>query len=74
MTEFVQLCSQIISNLGVPVGCLIGSFWLLNKQREDHKAEVDALRTQFNSTQTEITKAINNNTVALEKLVAKING
>lgn len=44
--EWLDAIVQIFSNLGVPVGCLVASFWLLNKERIDHKEEVTELRNQ----------------------------
>ena len=48
---------QIVSNLGVPVACLVAMFWMLNKEREDHKLESE-----------KFVEAINNNTVVMTKL------
>lgn len=72
--EWLDAIVQIFSNLGVPVGCLVASFWLLNKERIDHKEEVTELRKQHDIAESEMIKAINNNTIALEKLVSKLNG
>lgn len=52
---------NIFSNLAVPVACLIVTFWLWNKEREDHKAE-----------QKELTQAISNNTLVIQKLIDKM--
>lgn len=52
---------QIFSNLGVPVACLVAMFWMLNKEREDHKLESD-----------KFVEAINNNTVVMTKLVERM--
>ena len=57
MEEVVNL----FSNLAVPVACLIVTFWLWNKEREDHKAE-----------QKELTQAISNNTLVIQKLIDKM--
>ena len=43
---------SLFSNLAVPVACLIATFYLWNKEREDHKQE-----------QKELTEAIANNTL-----------
>ena len=57
--EFDAIVS-LFSNLAVPVACLIATFWLWNKEREDHKQE-----------QKELTEAVNNNTLAINKLIDK---
>ena len=54
---------SLFSNLAVPVACLIATFYLWNKEREDHKPE-----------QKELTEAIANNTVVMQKLVDKLGG
>jgi hypothetical protein len=53
---------SLFSNLAVPVACLIATFTLWNKEREDHKQE-----------QKELTEAVNNNTLALNKLVDRLD-
>ena len=51
----------LFSNLAVPVACLVATFWLWNKEREDHKSE-----------QKELSEAIHNNTVVIQKLIDKL--
>ena len=53
---------SLFSNLAVPVACLIATFYLWNKEREDHKQE-----------QKELTEAIANNTLVMQKLVDKLD-
>jgi hypothetical protein len=48
--------------LAVPVACLVATFYLWNKEREDHKQE-----------QKELTEAIANNTLVMQKLVDKLD-
>ena len=52
---------QIVSNLGVPVACLVAMFWMLNKEREDHHLESE-----------KFVEAINNNTVDMTKLAERL--
>lgn len=52
---------SLFSNLAVPVACLVATFYLWNKEREDHKEE-----------QKELTKAIENNTLVIQNLVNKL--
>ena len=53
----VSLMTQLITNMGFPIACVIALFWFWNKEREDHKEELQ-----------QITTALNNNTQALIKL------
>ena len=47
----------IISNLGFPISCAVAMFWMMNKERENHKEEMQ-----------KVTEALNNNTLALTEL------
>ena len=53
---------SLFSNLAVPVACLIATFYLWNKDREDHKQELK-----------ELTEAIANNPLLMQKLVDKLD-
>lgn len=58
----VSALQTLIANLGFPIACVIAMFWMWNKEREDHKAEIQ-----------EVTKAIENNTIAVTKLLEKLD-
>mgnify|MGYP003290134078 CR=1 FL=1 len=51
------MLQQIIGTLGFPIACVIAMFWMWNKEREDHKTEMQNM-----------TDALNNNTQALIKI------
>ena len=53
----ITAVTGVIQNLGFPIACVIAMFYMLNKEREDHKAESDKW-----------TEAIHNNTIAMTKL------
>ena len=60
--ENLTIIGEFIGSYGFPmVMCLI-MFWYMNKERDDHKAEVTAM-----------TDAINNNTIALEAIKDKLD-
>lgn len=59
----VGVITQLIGSLGFPIAMCIAMMWMLNKQTEQHKEEMN-----------KITDALNNNTVALTQLSAKIEG
>lgn len=84
IAKVLELFTQVVSNLGVPVGLLIGCFWLLNKEREDHKAEVTAereahkaevkeLSESFANGTKEMITAINNNTLVMQSIRDKLS-
>lgn len=53
----ITAITTAIQNLGFPIACVIAMFYMLNKEREDHKAESDKW-----------TEAIHNNTIAMTQL------
>lgn len=57
----VNIITQIISNLGFPIACVIAMFWMLNKERDAHKAET-----------AELSKAIENNTQVMTQVLDKL--
>lgn len=59
----VEVITQLIGNLGFPIVCVYAMFWMMNKEREEHAEESRIFR-----------EAIENNTLALNKLIDKLNG
>ena len=57
----IDIVSQVVSNLGFPIACVIVMFFMWNKEREDHKTEADKW-----------IEAINNNTLVMEKLLERL--
>ena len=57
----IEAIMSLFSNLAVPVACLVATFWLWNKEREDHTTE-----------QKELSEAVNNNTLVIQKLLDKM--
>ena len=58
----ITVITQLIGSLGFPIACVIAMFFFWNKEREDHKQE-----------QKELTEAIANNTLVMQKLVDKLD-
>lgn len=59
----VEVLTTIINNVGFPIATFFACAWYINKQSDSHKEEIN-----------NITNAINNNTIALTKLVDKLEG
>ena len=75
---------SFIKDFGFPIACCIALFIMLMKQNKGHTEEVASLRdaiydlktstAEANAQQSkELVQAINNNTLALQKLVDKID-
>ena len=58
----VATITQLIGSLGFPVACVIAMFYFWNKEREDHKLEMQKM-----------VEALNNNTLALVKIETAID-
>lgn len=58
-----QVITTIINNVGFPIATFFVCAWYINKQSDNHKEEI-----------SKITEALNNNTVALTKLVERLGG
>lgn len=54
--------TALITSVGFPIVVCLICFWYINKMQETHKAET-----------AELSKALNNNTVVMQKLVDKLN-
>ena len=81
MQDFIT----IIQSVGFPIACAVAMFVLLNNEQKNHKAEEEELNKALtemkmsfadalNDQQKEITQAINNNTIVMQKLVDKLGG
>ena len=81
MQDFIQ----IIQSVGFPIACAVAMFVFLNNEQKSHKEEeariqqtVSDLKISFAEAlyaqQKEVTQAINNNTVVMQKLVDKLGG
>ena len=57
-----DVITQLVSNLGFPIACVIAMFYMWNKEREAHKEESDKW-----------IEAINNNTRVMEKVLTKLD-
>lgn len=53
----IGVLTQLIGSLGFPIACVVAMFFFWNKEREDHKTEMQKM-----------TEALNNNTLALIKI------
>lgn len=58
----VNATTQLISSVGFPIALCVYMIYTMQKQSENHKSEIN-----------ELSKTIENNTIAIVKLVEKID-
>lgn len=63
----------IISSVGFPIVACIGMGWFVKYQTDNNNKEVAEMRKEHNEEINKVTDALNNNTLALQKLCDKID-
>ena len=64
---------QAISSLGFPIVACIAIAWYFNKVNENYRADIKELNSQNREQLDKLTEAISNNTVAVARLVEKLD-
>ena len=59
---------QLISSVGFPIVACLGMGWYVKYQTDSYKEEVKDMRREHKEEIGKITDALNNNTIALQKL------
>lgn len=64
----VQTVTTLITSVGFPIVCCLGMAWYVKDQTDKHRADIKALQEEHSKEMKEVTTALNNNTMAIEKL------
>jgi hypothetical protein len=64
----VQDLIQAVTTVGFPIVCCGAMMWYVKYVTDANRDEVSKLNEQHKQEMTEVTQAINNNTIALQKL------
>ena len=71
MTE-LSTVSQLITTIGFPIVMCGAMAWFIKDTSDKHREEVIRLNEQHNNEMQQVTEALNNNTLALQKLCDKL--
>ena len=74
----------LIQTVGFPIACAVAMFLMLNNEQKAHKEETQQLtatitdlkisfQDSINQQKTDMVTALNNNTLALQKLIDKLD-
>lgn len=66
--------SDIISTVGFPIVCFIMCGWYVKYREDKNDEKFDKLNSQHDEETRRMTDALNNNTMAIQKLTDKLGG
>ena len=66
--------TQMITTVGFPIVMCGAMAWYVKDTNDKHREEVQQLNNQHKEEMEQVTEALNNNTLALQKLCDKIGG
>jgi cytochrome c-type biogenesis protein CcmH/NrfF len=64
---------QLNGSYGFPIVACVVMAWFVYDTTQKHRQEVENLNNQHKEEMTEVTKALNNNTLALQRLCDKLD-
>ena len=64
---------QIISAVGFPIVAAVGCAYFVKWQYEQNQKQIESMRAEHKEEVVNMTKAIENNTIALTRLIEKID-
>ena len=64
----VNAILQAVGSLGFPIVCAIAAGWYVKYMTDRNREDIDKLNEQHQKEMKEVTAALNNNTLALQKL------
>ena len=59
---------QFIQTVGFPAVCVVGMAWFVKYITDQHHVEINKMNDQHRTEMAEVTAALNNNTLAIQKL------
>ena len=63
-----QAITTLISTVGYPIAAFCWSAWMIKKERDDSRAEMEKLRTEHRAEVQELTKVLTDNNTILTGL------
>lgn len=64
----VNAILQLVGTLGFPIVCAIAMAWYVKYMTDRNREDIDKLNEQHKQEMKEVTTALNNNTIAIQKL------
>ena len=68
----VTTITTMISSFGFPIVACLAMGWYVKYQTDENKKEIKEMTTEHKNEMAEVTTALNNNTLAIQKLCEKL--
>lgn len=72
--ETLNAISEVVSTVGFPIVCFLMCGWYVKYREDKNDEKVAKLNSQHDEESKRMTDAVNNNTIALQKLTDKLGG
>ena len=69
----IQTVLTAISTVGFPIACCVGMGWYVKYITDKNREDLTTLNAQYKEEMGAVTTAINNNTLALQKLTDRMD-
>ena len=66
--------SDLIQSVGFPIVCFLMCGWYVKYREDKNDEKYDKLNTQHDDEMKQMVSALNNNTIALQRLTDKLEG
>lgn len=66
--------SNLVSTVGFPIVCFLMCGWYVKYREDKNDEKVEKINTQHDEENRRMVDAVNNNTLALQKLTDKLGG
>lgn len=70
----IQVLMQAVTSVGFPIVCCGAMMWYVKYSTDKNREEVAELNAAHAKEMSEVTQAINNNTLAIQKLCDALGG
>lgn len=70
----IQVLMQAVTSVGFPIVCCGAMMWYVKYSTDKNREEVASLNAAHAKEMSEVTQAINNNTLAVQKLCDALGG
>lgn len=64
----------VIGQLGFPIACAVTCMWYVKYSADKNREQISAMNEQHRIEMQDVTTAVNNNTIALNRLMERLGG